>query len=540
MTSALVIAIRVDASLAMGSGHVMRCLTLAQALAAEGAQCHFICREQAGDLIRQIRGKGFPVHALAAAACAATGHERDAGEAPLAHAAWLRGTQKGDAAECADVLRAIGPDWLVVDHYGLDARWESALRSHARKLMVIDDLADRRHDCDLLLDQNFGREAGDYAPLVPRACTLLCGARYLLLRPEFHALRERSLQRRHHAQCAHVLVSMGGVDPDNITGRVLETLAQARLGAACRISVVMGPTAPWVAEVRATAAGMPWPTEVLVDVQAMAPLMADSDVAIGAAGATSWERCCMGVPSILVVLADNQRVVANGLAAVGAAHVIDDVRDIRAQLPQLIHGLTDAPAARQAMGAAAAGISDGQGSAAVVRRLMAPAAAADGYLRPMAHDDLELVLSWRNHPQVRSYMYTRHEISLAEHSAWFERATRDPKRHLLLLDIGGRAQGFVNLHEIAPGGIADWGFYLAPDAPQGTGRKLGQSALAYAFADIGLHKVCGQALASNARSIRFHQRLGFSQEGVQRQQHFDGQSYHDIVCFGLLAAEWLA
>lgn len=159
-------------------------------------------------------------------------------------------------------------------------------------------------------------------------------------------------------------------------------------------------------------------------------------------------------------------------------------------------------------------------------------------VRPMDAADLETVLAWRNHPEVRRYMYTQHEISLDEHARWFERAAQDPNRHLLIFEGEGAPLGFINIRQIAAGGIADWGFYAAPDAPKGTGRQLGQAALQYAFSTAGLHKLCGQALGYNERSIRFHQSLGFQQEGILRQQHFDGQHYHDVVCFGLLANEW--
>ncbi len=161
-------------------------------------------------------------------------------------------------------------------------------------------------------------------------------------------------------------------------------------------------------------------------------------------------------------------------------------------------------------------------------------------LRSMTKDDLEQVLGWRNHAEVRRYMYSQHEIGLAEHSRWFERASQDPDRHLLVFEIDGEPLGFVNFDQTAGGGVAQWGFYAAPEAPRGTGRQLGVAALGYAFSSLRLHKLCGQALIYNERSIKFHLGLGFKQEGVLREQHFDGQNYHDVVCFGLLAAEWQA
>lgn len=161
-------------------------------------------------------------------------------------------------------------------------------------------------------------------------------------------------------------------------------------------------------------------------------------------------------------------------------------------------------------------------------------------VRRMTDADLEQVLAWRNHEEVRRYMYSRHEISWTEHTHWFERAARDRNRHLLILEVDSVPRGFINIHHCAPSGVADWGFYTAPDAPKGTGRQLGNAALDYAFNEAGLHKICGQALMHNGRSIKFHLRLGFQQEGLLRDQYFDGNQYHNVICFGLIASEWLS
>ncbi|MGV3468692.1 UDP-4-amino-4,6-dideoxy-N-acetyl-beta-L-altrosamine N-acetyltransferase [Limnobacter sp.] len=159
-------------------------------------------------------------------------------------------------------------------------------------------------------------------------------------------------------------------------------------------------------------------------------------------------------------------------------------------------------------------------------------------IRKMTQADLETVLTWRNHKEVRRFMFTKHEISEVEHNRWFDRISADPRRHLLIYQVHDKALGFVNIHEIAAGGIADWGFYTAPDAPRGTGNALGHAVLRYAFQILNLHKLCGQAIAFNERSIRLHMKLGFLKEGVLQHQHFDGQNYHDVWCFGLLAESW--
>lgn len=159
-------------------------------------------------------------------------------------------------------------------------------------------------------------------------------------------------------------------------------------------------------------------------------------------------------------------------------------------------------------------------------------------LRHMRANDLEKVLAWRNHFDVRRYMYTQHQITFEEHSQWFARASQDSKKHLLIFEVERTPLGFINIHEIGAGGIADWGFYVAPNSPKGTGKALGIAALKYAFEDIGLHKLCGKVLENNERSMKFHKSLGFKEEGVLRQQHFDNKDYHDIHCFGILASDW--
>lgn len=160
-------------------------------------------------------------------------------------------------------------------------------------------------------------------------------------------------------------------------------------------------------------------------------------------------------------------------------------------------------------------------------------------LRPMHLEDLERVLAWRNHPDIRRCMYSQREISLDEHSEWFLQASQDKSRYLLIFEMGAIPLGFVNIHQIATGGIAAWGFYTAPDAPKGTGKALGKAALRFAFGQAMLFKLCGQVVSHNEKSIRFHQNLGFKQEGILRSQYFDDQEYHDIVCFGMLSSEWV-
>jgi UDP-4-amino-4,6-dideoxy-N-acetyl-beta-L-altrosamine N-acetyltransferase len=159
-------------------------------------------------------------------------------------------------------------------------------------------------------------------------------------------------------------------------------------------------------------------------------------------------------------------------------------------------------------------------------------------VRLMTESDTQQVLLWRNHPEIRRYMFSQNEISVEEHACWFKTLSKQLGRHLLIFEISGRPLGFINLNQLKNSLTAEWGFYLDPDAPLGTGRIFGKAVLSYAFETIGLHKICCQVLGFNERSIRFHLNLGFQREGVLRQQHFDGQAYHEVVCLGILSQEW--
>ncbi len=361
------IAFRTDASLEIGTGHVMRCLTLAEALRDKGAQSLFICREHEGNLLATVRQRGFEGVGLPACNGKDPAKTEETENLP-AHAAWLGCDWQTDARQSAEILSCSGSDWLIVDHYALDVRWEKALRSCCRHLMVIDDLADRSHDCDVLLDQNLGRNKQHYHDLVPDHCALLVGPQYALLRPEFARLRHYSLKRRENVKLRHLLISMGGVDKGNATGEVLKALKECALPDDCRISVIMGASAPWLAQVRQQADQMPWPTEVAVNVSDMAQRMANADLAVGAAGGTSWERCCLGLPTLLVVVAENQWAGARALDEARAGLFVGDLTDIAHELPKCVEALWSSEGFRE-LGNRSSQITDGHGAQKVVAKL---------------------------------------------------------------------------------------------------------------------------------------------------------------------------
>ncbi len=346
---------RTDASLTIGTGHVMRCLTLADALRNRGADCQFLSRSHAGHLHREVEARGYPVINLGETA------PSSAAPAHLDYQRWLGVDWTVDAFDARKAIEGLAIDWLVVDHYGLDCRWEQALKLSCRKLMAIDDLANRDHHVDALLDQNLGKTAKDYEDRVPDASVLMIGPMFSLLRPDFKALRYKSLAERGPRSPKRILVTMGGVDMDNATGRVLAALATCSTSRDLSVTVVMGPHAPWRAQVTEQASGLPFPTRVLVNFSDMAHLMGESDLAIGAAGSTSWERCCLGLPTLQVVLAENQRPIAQALDLAGAALELD-IQDLDAALHQAMTLLVLTPKKLLSMSEAAAGVTDGLGA----------------------------------------------------------------------------------------------------------------------------------------------------------------------------------
>jgi UDP-2,4-diacetamido-2,4,6-trideoxy-beta-L-altropyranose hydrolase len=353
---------RADASTQIGTGHVMRCLTLADALRELGAHCDFVCRKHDGHLLGTIAQRRH--HSVVLPSLATT---TDRLPADTVHGAWLGIDWQTDARQTCEALSGQSVDWLVVDHYALDHRWEKALRPHCQNLMVIDDLADRAHDCDVLLGQNLGRSGQDYDGLLEARTAIFIGPQYALLRPEFAQLRSLSLARRVQPQLKHLLINMGGVDKDNATGQALRSLTGCDFLTDLRITVVMGPHALWSEDVKRQAERMKWPTQVLVGVNTMAQLMADSDLCIGAAGGTSWERCCLGLPSFVLVLADNQLRGAQALAKAGAAVVLD-VQHLSQVFETYLKNLGNVQL--ESMASAAAAVSDGLGVQRIVAAML--------------------------------------------------------------------------------------------------------------------------------------------------------------------------
>lgn len=425
MTSIL---FRCDASLSIGSGHVMRCRTLARELQRRGADVTFLCRRQPGDLIGLLEQE-FAVLALPEqplAACQGL-------EGRELYGAWLGCSQDQDASECLEALTGAGitsASWLVVDHYGLDARWEAQLLAGLAggeptpRLLAIDDLADRPHQADLLLDQNFFGEATEqrYQGLVPPQCRQLLGPHYALLGPEYAQLHPLVPPR---TELRRVLVFFGGVDLANLTGRALQVLMDPAL-ADLAVDVVLGRQSPHRQAVEELVVRRPH-TTLHSPLPSLAGLIARADLAIGAGGATTWERACLGLPSLVVAIAANQLPFAQALDQAGHLELLGDAASVTVEQ---IRSTLLARSIQPAPGGAGSALTDGWGASRLAMAMLGPQGAIS--LRPVTKANEALLLRWANDPQVRANSFSPEPIKAADHHHWFQKGLANSNRLMLI------------------------------------------------------------------------------------------------------------
>ena len=302
------IAFRIDSSVHMGSGHLMRCLTLAEALRDKGVEIFFICREYPGNLNSLLAQKGFSVAVLSTSTVG--GQSSAENNYP-----WLKMSQVEDAELTIQALNDKKPDWLVVDHYGLDIEWEQRIKRHVEKLMVIDDFTKRDHDCDVLLDQNYSVEGEQrYTGFVPSTCKVLLGPVYALLRKEFKFLRESEGSGSRELEKILVFFTSG-----DDQGETLKAMQGIELfGKVDRIDVVVGQANPNNEAIKKKCDDHHWGYHCQVDY--MPTLIAQADLVIGAGGSSNWERCALGVPALVTILAENQAPIAQDLDSFGVVY----------------------------------------------------------------------------------------------------------------------------------------------------------------------------------------------------------------------------
>ncbi|MBA1242125.1 UDP-2,4-diacetamido-2,4,6-trideoxy-beta-L-altropyranose hydrolase [Pseudomonas japonica] len=464
---------RADASSQIGVGHITRCLTLAAVLRERGAAVSFACRALPGFDPAMVQAQGFALI---------------------------------EVPEEADDLAALagrGFDWVVVDHYGLDRTWERAARAVARRIAVIDDLANRTHHADLLLDQNLTASEAAYEPLLNAECERVLGPRYALLRPEFSAPTEpRPVQAR------HVLVSFGGFDVAGMALKALEALAPFP---ELQVTLLAGHGHPQRDQLQAYALQHPhW--QVLDYSPNMADLMRDSDLFIGAGGGTTWERAALGVPSLCVAVADNQVKNAEALAREGAHVYLGEASSVSVSALSAAIALLIANAPlRHSLAERARRLVDGRGAQRVATCLLGPLL----HLRPATEADAQLLFDGRNADAVRQASYDTRPLEWPLHLAWLYGTLADPARALFIGEAGGQPIGMLRYdrHPTEPG-RAEVSLYLFEAyLGQGWGRWLihaGEAWLLRHWPDVV--RVDAAVLPHNSASLHLFHLAGFTQQ----------------------------
>lgn len=415
------ILIRADASLSLGTGHVMRCLALAQAWRAQGGEAVFVMAESTPAISERLNRAAFPAMTMSAEA----GSNRD-------------------ALVLCEAVRRHAAKWVVVDGYAFDDLYFETLQGTHSRVLLIDDnarIAPNRYVAEVVLNQNLSARAATY-----RTCSettdLLLGPKYALLRDEFN--RWRVWQRETPEIAKKILVTMGGSDPLNLTVRAIDASRAFHLPGA-EVKVVVGGSNPRIAELKAKAGGN---CVLVIDSAEMPAMLAWADLAVAAAGSTCWEFCMMGLPAILIDAAENQTPAAIELDRLGIARHIA-LREATVQrLAFEVRQLAAEPSLRSDMSRAGAALVDGRGAA----RVAAAMRAHDFHLRPAEPDDARLLFEWANDAAVRRSSFSSSPITWQEHCLWFAQKLAEPREIILMCEAdAGTPVGTVRFHESSPG-----------------------------------------------------------------------------------------
>ncbi len=488
------VAIRVDASNDIGTGHLMRCLTLATGLKKCGAQVRFVSRHMPQHLGDIVNAKGHEFVRFSGIPSA-----KVTDDSSYAH--WLGVSQAEDAEDTTRALSDQRWDWLVVDHYALDARWEIVLRNAAKRILVIDDIADRPHNCDVLLDQNFYVDMDTrYLDKVSAHCRLLLGPHYALLREEFRKLREQITVRTGLVKRIHVF--FGGVDVGNHTTMAIEALANIS-SHGLQVDVVIGAQHPHREQIESACTDHGFLCHVQTD--QMAELMAYADLAVGAGGSASWERCCLGLPALVLSTATNQRRLVEEAALQGLMYAPLVRSDAVLSIELHLKALLDNPSLLQLISRSALDAVDGLGVQRVLRAMESRSIA----IREATHADSDALFIWRNHSSIRAVSRTADPIKRPDHEAWLSAVFSDPSRILLIGEYRSEAIGVVRFDARAE--EAEVSMYLVPDH-QGEG--IGPELLLAAERWLAEHRsevrsIKAEVLDHNKSSHRLFRTCGY-------------------------------
>ena len=487
----MTVLIRADASNEIGSGHIMRCLSLADSLRRMGRSCHFVAAQLRPELREKVQAAGHKLTLL-------TGLE-GLNDRPMPHAHWLNASWQSDAqAFCAVAQREL-PDWVVVDHYGLDVAWERQVATVVPSIAVIDDLADRPHHCAVLIDPNFRQEEA-YHSLVAEGCRMLLGPRYALLRPEFAAPRPSA--RVFGPPPLHTLVAFSGADLARQTLaslKLLDRLVQTD----DQVTIVINDNNIDCEEIEAFARSRNW--TLCVNAGNLAALMDQADMSIGAGGGMLWERAARGLPAIAIAIAANQR---DQVATAAAKGMVLGIMAEKAS-PDAVGGLVTAlranPTQRRDLAQASQKTVDGRGVLRVARHLYQSVPS----VRRATSGDEAALLHWRNDDRIRHVSRSSGEISPQDHHSWLNRVLTDESRHLFVTEDEKGPTGVVRFDQ--SGSVAEVSIYLVPER---LGSGLGAAVLLAAEQRIAqeapqIVKLVAEVLPGNLPSEELFRSCGY-------------------------------
>jgi UDP-2,4-diacetamido-2,4,6-trideoxy-beta-L-altropyranose hydrolase len=490
--------LRADASSQMGMGHAQRCLVLAAALQRRGVQTRLLTRDLGFDLAPRAQAMGIELQQLPASTAQASGDR-------VPHAAWAGVAWSRDAQECIAAARGWAPDWVVVDHYSFDARWhEQVAASLGCRMAVIDDLADRAVWADLLLDQNPHPDHRlKYAGRLARATTLLGGPRFALLAEAYAFAQPIEIR----PEVSSIGIFMGGSDSADHSSVAIRACRE-HAGFDGHIEVAITSAHPRRMQLLDMARSSD--LRVSVDLPDLLGFHSRHDLQIGAGGGATWERCCFGVPTLGIVVADNQAVTLPALAEQGAVELYRASCEVDpAALAAHLRPLLADESRRRALSLRARAVCDGQGARRVALKLEESALE----LRAATLADARLMFDWRNHETTRRVSSDASELVWDSHVAWLERTLGDASRHLYIAEVGGDPVGVIRF-DLDGSREAEVSLYLDPAL---TGLGLGPTLLAEG--EEALQRVSrvdafrARVLEDNPRSRRLFERGGYRFNG---------------------------
>jgi len=489
---------RTDSSQKKGSGHVMRCLTLAEKLQESGAIVEFIVRNNEGNINNQIKSKCFKVNLLPNSTIKSQQELTD-------YEQWLGVEQSTDADETISIVKDKEVEWLIVDHYALDHNWEEKLRPYTKKIMVIDDLANRKHDCDLLLDQNYINNKSRYNDLLSPDTVKLLDPKYALLRKEFV---ENKNNRRQGNTIKRVFVFFGGTDPDNLTKLALKALTKPKLKHLL-VDVVIGSANPHQSELKKEIEKHS-NIKLHIQVDNIAELMSKADLAIGAGGATTWERMALGLPSIVITIADNQVAFTKDLDRDGYIQWLGTVEQVSEKM--IYDALLETINNRHQLQEESRKCRElviGQGAEIISKLLTTGPDLKTLSVRRANRSDASLYWHWANDSTVRKNAFNEDHIEWQQHQEWFNNKLNDPDTILLLIESSFAPIGQVRFDRKGSHYITDYSL-----AKQFRGFNLAKTVLSLAIDYLrreNAFTLIGEVKENNAASKKVFENLGFNE-----------------------------